>query len=164
MAAQQVDTTIWSLLASTWAYCSLLGYAGSATSIASTSFYCLILYTTIPKSLRYVSVWTATEPREKEQKWVQTVSVRICWALPWSTLPSSHMLFMNDPNNEQWTAVPFKMLPHSNVKQGFVPKTEKKFNSLRSFRMFTIKYDHCLDKAGRQIIYRNTVTQTVNEY
>jgi len=30
--------------------------------------------------------------------------------------------------------------------------------------MFTVKYDHCLKKASRQIPSRNPVTQTVNEY
>jgi len=85
---------------------------------ASSSFYCLILsFTPHFPGLRHISSWTAAEPREKEQKWVQTIAVCVCWALPWSTLPSSHTLVTNDTNKQQ-TAVPFKMLPHSNVKEG----------------------------------------------
>lgn len=43
MAAQQQDNNIQSLPKSSWAHSSLFGYAGSATPIASASFYCLIL-------------------------------------------------------------------------------------------------------------------------
>lgn len=94
-----------------------------------------------PWSLRCLRGCTTAEHRGKEQNWVQAGSVCICWALPWSTLHSFHILGVaNAANNKQWTLVLIRVLLHSDVEEDQVLNTEESFySSLRWCWTFTIQ-------------------------